>query len=92
MISDNILEKESEILSNFTFFEDTTMIMEITLNKVKLIISQNYEENTLYFYESKGEIYIKKFEINNVYSQYIKEICNGYLLGFSKNKKINILN
>lgn len=87
MISDNILEKESEILSNFTFFEDTTMIMEITLNKVKLIISQNYEENTLYFYESKGEIYIKKCEINNVYSQYIKEICNGYLLGFSKNKK-----
>ena len=61
--------------------------MEIIYNNDKLILCQNYEEKILYIYEPKEEIYIKKFEINNINSQYIKQICNGFLIGFNKDSK-----
>lgn len=89
--SDNILEKISEIPINYRFNKNSTMIMEIIYNNDKLILCQNYEEKILYIYEPKEEIYIKKFEINNINSQYIKQICNGFLIGFNKDSKTKFI-
>lgn len=86
--SNNSLVKESEIQFDFNFNDDKIlMITEIIYNNSKIITFLNQNNHTLYFYESAGGIYNIIFEITNVNSNYIKQICNCYLLGFSKGNK-----
>lgn len=83
-LPDNILEKEAEIQVNNNFDINSTMIMEVTDDNEKLIMCQNFENKTLYFYELKNENYVQKFEINKVNSNYILPVCDGYLIGYPK--------
>ena len=86
--SNNSLVKESEIQFDFNFNDDKIlMTTEIIYNNSKIITFLNQNNHTLYFYESAGGIYNIIFEIANVNSNYIKQICNCYLLGFSKGNK-----
>jgi hypothetical protein len=87
--TDNILEKESEIICNYNFNDDKNiLIMEISYNNSKPIIILEHSKKTLIYYdETIKEKYNKIFEIQNVSSQYLAQICNGYLIGFCKDNK-----